>query len=336
MYLDTWTRDAKAGKLSLLDKVKIKAMKVDPSLISGLDPVKLALGTDISHWQGTVDFKTLRTDGKVSIVFPKASDGKQVRDGSPSEWTNYVDDYLYRNVQGCYDNRVICAPYHYVQPHFAGYTVKGIADQNWKAIKTAMDPLVPGVSYHAFCLDVEEIGGSEPNRSTVVMDLISRIRNDAKLSKALLLLYSSNNILVNYYPGLMNQVSYQGSKVVDGLWMAQWTYNKVTNTTWAEFWSTYLPKVEMKVITPGYAGWSFVQWSSSFVLPGCAGRMDVNAYKASEAHLDAWLGYERGTTPPPPEPEPEPDLAELVARVAALEEQAHPRVHTHITGGPVA
>lgn len=331
MYLDTWTRDKKAVRVSAYDRLRIKAMKVDPTLISGLDPAKLALGVDISHWQGTVDFKTLRTDGKVSIVFPKASDGEQVRAGGAYEWTNYVDDYLYKNVQGCYDQRIICAPYHYVQPHFAGYTVKGIADANWTPIKTAMDPLTPGKSYHAFVLDVEEIGGSEPNRSTVVLDLIGRIRNDSKLGKVPLLLYSSNSILTSYYPGLMNQVSYQGSKVVDGLWMAQWSYNTVTTTTWANFWSVYLPKVEMKVITPGYASWSFVQWSSSFVLPGCAGRMDVNAFKGSEAQLDAWLKFERGVVPPPPLPEQEEKYLTLAAWAAWKAGFAE---HTH-KAGPV-
>jgi hypothetical protein len=138
-------------------------------------------------------------------------------------------------------------------------------------------------------------------------------------------------------------LSYLGAN--KNLWLAQWVYNTVTSCTWEYLRTTILPKLSMTVKTPGYADWRFLQWSSSFTLPGCAGRMDVNFYKGSKSQLYAWLGY---TAPivPDPEPEPDPDTSELwqaidalkadrdaiAARVTALEGQAHTREHTHTPG----
>jgi len=295
--------------------------------ISGLDPTKLALMVDISHWQGDVDIARMVREGHISAVSPKMSDGKQVREGGAYELTNYIDDKFYGNVQKCYDAGVPCLPYHYVQPMFPDYTAQGVLDWNWKVMQAAVKPLVAGKSYHALVLDVEEKNTTSPNAATVVMGLLTRMAEDAQMKQVPHLVYTSMSIL-DYYPTLRDQLSYKGAD--RNLWMAQWVYNTVTKTTWEGFWSEYVPKISMTVKTPGFANWRAVQWSSSFILPGCAGRCDVSSWSMTPAQLFDWLNFKPATVPVEPEPEepdePTGDLAALTARVAALEE----RVNRHL------
>jgi GH25 family lysozyme M1 (1,4-beta-N-acetylmuramidase) len=313
-YLDTWTRDAKVGKLNLIDRYNLWRMKEEPTLIGTLDPTTLARQIDISHWQGDVDIAKMKAEGDISMVFPKASDGKQVQAGDPTYANNYVDDWLYRNVQKCYDAKIACGPYHYVQPFFPDYTLEGIVAWNMKTLHAALDPLTPKKSYHAIVLDVEEATGTEPNRSDVVLKMMEAIAADPKMSQVPVIVYSSMSMYNSYYPKLRDQLSFPGAN--KNLWMAQWVYNTVTNTTWANVVSTIMPSISMKVLTPGFATWKFLQWSSSLILPGGSGRTDVNFYNGTKAALYSWLGFDPGTVVPPPPPPPATDLT---ARVVALE-----------------
>jgi GH25 family lysozyme M1 (1,4-beta-N-acetylmuramidase) len=312
-YFDTWsqTRMRTIGNLSALQRMQLALIQPVPTLISGLDATKLALMVDISHWQGDVDIQRMVTEGHISALSPKMSDGKQVRDGGAYELTNYIDDKFYANVQKCYDAKVPCLPYHYVQPMFTDYTAQGVLDWNWKVMQAAVKPLVAGKSYHALVLDVEEKNTTSPNAATVVMGLLDRMSKDPDMSKVPAIVYSSMGVL-NYYPTLRDQLSYQGAN--RNLWMAQWVYNTTTTCTWDAFWSNYVPKIEMKILTPGFANWKAVQWSSSFVLPGGSGRTDVSSFCMTQSQLNDWLKFTPGTTPEPePEPEPEPGEVTLAA-----------------------
>lgn len=326
-YLDTWERDKRAGQLSVVDKIRLALLPDDKTLIGTLDPTTLARGIDWSHWQQDIDLAKIKTEGDVAVGMPKSSDGKQVVSGSSSDWTNYVDDWFHRNVQKCYDVRMACIPFHYVQPYLPGYTTTGTVEQNWSAIKKAMDPLVPKKSYHGFCLDMEEKNNTDPNGSEVCLKLRDRCLNDAKLSQVPIIIYTSMSIL-NYYTALREQISYQGyDKSL--LWLAQWPYNTVTTTTWANMIANILAKLSMKVITPGYADWWCLQWTASLILPGCAGRLDQNVFKKTKAQLYAQLGFDPGTAPPPPPDDPNDTNTDtitrakfdaLAARVKALED----------------
>lgn len=322
-YLDTWSLKQASKQLSWYDQVRLflQRKETEQSLISGGDATKMADGIDISHWQGDVDISLMRSQGKISFCFPKASDGKQVQAGDPTYVPNYIDDWLYRNVQKCYDAKIACIPYHYLQLAIPDYTVEGLATWNFTVLKKALEPLIPKKSYYAICLDIEERNASDISGSDVAMKTINKIKADPVLSSVPLILYSSISVL-NQYTGLREQISYPNAGC--NLWMAQWSYNTTTTTTWEQFLSYYVPRIEMRVLTPGYASWQFLQWSSSFILPGNSGRTDVNKYKAGEAALYAWLGFQAAEPPPPdpdpdPEPDPNPDLTELTARVDALE-----------------
>jgi GH25 family lysozyme M1 (1,4-beta-N-acetylmuramidase) len=313
-YLDTWSLKRETGKLSLIDQLKLKLQKPEKTLISGLDATKLALMVDISHWQGDVDIAHMVSTGKVAMCMPKASDGKQVRAGGAYELSNYIDDWFYRNVDKCYQAKIPCAPYHYVQPFFTDYTVPGVVDWNWKVMEAAFKPLTPKVSYHAIVLDFEEKTTTNTNGATVMMELIKRIENHPQMNQVPLIIYTSMGVL-NYYPALSDQLSYRGAN--RNLWMAQWVYTGSITTTWENLWANYIPKIEMKVITPGYANWRMLQWSAAFVLPGGNGRTDLNFFCGTKAALYNWLKY--ATEPEPPEPPQPPEDTELQARVEKLE-----------------
>jgi hypothetical protein len=156
------------------------------------------------------------------------------------------------------------------------------------------------------------------------MGLLDRMAADPEMGKVPAIVYTSMGIL-NFYPTLRDQLSFQGAG--RNLWLAQWVYNTTTTCTWDAFWSTYVPKIEMKVITPGFASWWGVQWSSSFVLPGGTGRTDVSSISKTPAALNAWLKFTPVVVDPDPEPDPDPDpepeptdLTALTARVKALED----------------
>jgi len=320
-YLDSWSLRPRSKALTPGQRLAL-ALRRDAGaqLIGGMDARLMADGVDVSHWQGSVDLARMKREGGIAFCFPKASDGKQVQAGDPYHTPNYIDDRLYENVQKCYESRIVCGPYHYVQPHLTDYTLAGVIDWNWKVIKQAMDPLTPGISYHMFALDVEEKTASATNGSDVVLELRQRIGNDPKLSRVPLVIYTSMSVL-NYYVKLREQISYPGAEA--NLWMAQWVWNQATSTSWEGLKENYIPKIDMRVLTPGYQTWQFLQWSSSFILPGCGGRTDVNKFKGAAGALFDWLGFD-GEPPKVEEPE-EPgqpgDLEAVRSIVARIDEK---------------
>lgn len=311
-YLDTWSRERKSGRLGLIDRVKLALQRPEQTLISGLDATQLALMIDISHWQGDVDIALMVREGGIAGCLPKMSDGLQVRPGGASEITNYIDDKFYQNVQRCYDAKIPCMPYHYVQVAIPDYTVQDLINWQWKVMDAALSKLKAKVSYHAICLDVEERNGTSTNTRDVVLGLMAKIRAHPEYGKVPVIVYSSMSVY-NLYPALRDQLSYQGAD--QNLWMAQWVYNTSTVTTWANLKSVYIPKIEMKVLTPGFANWWAVQWSASFTLPGCAGRCDLSFYRGTKGALWSWLGFAAVE----PEPEPEPADPEIKATLARIE-----------------
>lgn len=320
-YLDTWSNRRTVGRLSLLDRIKLARMRPEQTAISGLDASQLALLIDISHWQGDVDIAMMVRDGGIAGCFPKMSDGLQVRPGGAFEVTNYIDDKFYKNVQRCYDAGIPCLPYHYVQLAITDYTVQDLINWQWKVMDAALSKLKAKVSYHAICLDVEERNGSNTNARDVVKGLMDKLATHPEYSQVPVIVYTSMSVL-NQYPALSDYLSYQGAN--RNLWLAQWVYNVTTTTTWERLRSEYIPKIEMKVLTPGFASWWAVQWSSSFVLPGCTGRTDLSFYRAPKAAMWSWLGYTPAVEPEDPEDpeteEPVGDLSKVLEQLDRMEQ----------------
>jgi GH25 family lysozyme M1 (1,4-beta-N-acetylmuramidase) len=314
-YLDTWSKTRNNGKLSFGQRVQLAFMPVMKTLIGTLDPSTLARQIDISHWDGDVDIARMVREGDIAMVFIKASDGKQVQSGDSTYPPNYVDDWLYRNIQKCYDAGIPAGVYHYVQPlPQVDYTVQDAVNWQMRVLHTALDRFTPKVSYHAIVLDVEQKDGTDPNASDVVLKMMDAIKADPKMSQVPLIIYTSISVL-NFYKKLSDQVSYTGAN--KNLWMAQWVFNTVTTTSWADVITRIIPSIAMKVLTPGFANWKFLQWTSSLILPGCAVRLDLNFYNGTKEALYTFLGYKVVTPPPPTEPPTDPGQYVTVATYQA-------------------
>lgn len=325
-YLDTWSLKKTTGELSLAQRLELAYKTTTKTLFSGLDGKTLALMVDISHWQADVDVALMVRDGKLAMLACKASDGAQMQAGDPTNVRNYFDDWMRRNVQKAFDAGIPCMPYHFVQPVIEGYTVHGIAAWNFQVFKAALEGLVPGVSYHALCLDFEVKKGTDYNGSDVLLEMIEMIAADPEMSQVPLVIYSSMSVY-NYFTKARDQLSFAGRNAY--LWMAQWSWNVTTTCSWDYFWNTAVPQVEMRVLLPGYANCWGVQWSASFILPGNGGRSDVSLIYRTPAQLYTWLKF-KVTPPPPPTPDPQPEPQPAPTDKEAVRQAGYAGVDTFV------
>lgn len=291
--------------------------------ISGLDPAQLALCADVSHWNGAIDVDLM----DISLLFVKACDGHRMQAGSDADKSNYVDSTFHANVQKAWDKGIPCIPYIYVQwDGFPGVSNHGVALWHYQVFKQAIGSLIPGKSFHGIAIDVEERGNTAPNMAEIVLSLFKMLADDSAFAGLPIYIYSSISVL-NEYANLREQISWKGANyngLPYRLWMAQWCWRSTPRitTSWAELREKYLNTLIMKVITPGYASWNFVQVAANFVLPGCTVNItDLSFYKGSQAALYAELGYKAPIVEPDDpgeEPPPVDDVAALAAQLSAL------------------
>lgn len=337
-YHDIWSDKSKqnTGKLSLFNHIKLALQKQVPQLIGGLDPANMAKAADVSHWNGDIDVSKMGID----FLWIKACDGKPIT-GTGSDLNDYVDDKLYRNVQQAYDNKKPCGIYCYVQWNILpGTSNHGVALHHFKILKKAIiGSLIPGKSFHAIALDVEERGASAPNMAEIVLTLWKMIADDPTLSALPIYIYTSISVL-DQYVNLREQISWQGANYNGKpfrLWMAQWAWNSTPRitTTWELIIPNFISKLSMKVITPGYAPWNWLQVAANFILPGCTVNItDLNLFRGTRAALYLEINYTGQVEPPPP---PDDETGEvtriefdaLAARVTECE------VHKHTVSAPV-
>ena len=130
--------------------------------------------------------------------------------------------------------------------------------------------------------------------------------------------------VLSHYPALIQRIGKADSPF--NLWMAQWVYTVAKKTSWADVISNIIPKIDMRVLTPGNATWQLLQWCASLELPGCNGAIDLSFYKGEKWRLGQFLGYIYDTTPEPPQPPTDQnppadtvDLAPILARLDAAE-----------------
>lgn len=306
-FLDVWSRERSAGRLSLWQRfvrwITGLLARFVPSLIGGLDPASLALMVDVSHWQGpNLDVALMRRDGKISALLPKMSDGFQIRAGVSTDLQNYVDPTFRLNVDKAYKSGIPCIPYHFCQYVKYGYTNDSMVNDQVKIIKEALRGLIPGVSFHGISLDVEVENSTGPNVAYITMGIYKALK--AAYPNIPIIFYTSLKYL-NLYPNWANGICSQGMSY--NIWFAQYVWNTGIVTTWADLWARIIPSLNMSVMRYAFEDWWAVQWTGDRItLPGCYGKIDLNAYHGTEAQLWKWLNF----TPPviPPEPEPAPGL----------------------------
>lgn len=285
--------------------------------VSGLDPRAVALFADYSHWNGNIDLT--KTAGYVDGIMTKASDGKRMYDGDPYDRENYKDKTLDANIQKAYDLGIPCIPYHYM--HFVlepGWTEQSIIDWQYDNIMHALKNKVPGKSYHAFALDIEVSNDSHTNAKSKVEKLTNRLTDTLGVP---IIHYTRMGIL-NALPALRDWLSYQGAD--RNLWLAQYIFSGRVPVTWEKLYSDYISRVNMRVITPGFASWKWAQFAACFEVPGCTvNYTDLNFYNGTKEQAYAWLGYKQTTPPvePPPVVDEPPAHKTPEERLAAIEQE---------------
>jgi hypothetical protein len=305
-YLDVWQINRKHNltmKQRFYRWITRLLARFVPSLISGLDPSTLAIVGDVSHWNGDIDVKTMKAGG-LAMLWTKASDGKQIYYGAFDDEQTYIDKTLRPNVQKCYDAGIPCGLYHFYQPLVvANWTNQSTAEHNYKMFKAAVKGLVPGVSFHAISIDFEVLTANDYNTNIQLMLFFKMLRADPafvgiNIDFVFPIEWYSSMRFFNLYPAWATSVSSQGT--LHCFWMAQYIFTTGLTTTWENLKSAIIPKLDMRVSTPGFASWDFVQWSASIKLPGCNGALDLNFYRGSADQLYARLHYTAPVIPPPP------------------------------------
>ena len=305
--------------------------------VSGIDTDKLSLGVDFSHWDGNIPGEVFKC---FDYAWVKACDGDQLRPGDPYDYTNYVDIDFRNNVQKCWDADIPCGIYVYIVPNFPGYTMDSIIQLHYKALKAATKGLIAGKSYHAIALDVEELkrGQTDTNWQKIVKGLTDLIYTDpeyAPVRKGVI--YSRMGGVLANLPALLDEISNKNVLEKYHMWMAQWVWgadekHPAIVTTWEELKNKYIASLNMKVITPGFQTWDFVQWSAAFKIPPTTFVYDLNFFHGDKAACWNWFGYKaRGvvvTPDPEPEPAPEGDYVTHAEFDSFLAEYAQ---HTHGT-----
>src|SRR4030042_5622556 len=115
------------------------------------------LGVDVSHWEGSINWKTAAPT--ISFAYFKCTDG-----------IRYIDDQFFNNQQGCLEAGLPHAPYHYFQPsldplaqadHFIDTAGKRFKRYIVDVEAPERDPHIT-LKPHTFLARVEQLTGTHP------------------------------------------------------------------------------------------------------------------------------------------------------------------------------
>jgi GH25 family lysozyme M1 (1,4-beta-N-acetylmuramidase) len=283
-----------------------------------------ALGPDLSHYNENVNVQTL-VDHGCSYIMHKVGDGVRIQAGNDYDPEKYKDPRVDERIQQAFDvtrpdgGRGIPVIVYYYMRFFGQRSDQLHALQY--LIHNLTQSKIPGKSYHAIAIDVEEV---DKDSDTNIRDKTEEVYAEVLKLGVPVIFYTSNGYLNSESPALRDWL---GSKEAPkNLWMAQWPwYRRVIG--WDAL-PQFIPADTVKVLTPGYASWKFWQWAGDVSgFDGCSNSIDLNFYNGSTAALYNWLGYKGsdggGTTPvePPVKPPggggdtPVTDLTPVMARL---------------------
>lgn len=199
-------------------------------------------GLDVSHWQNAIDWLAVAGAGK-SFTFMKAS-----------EDTDFVDPNYTINRSGAMAAGLTVGAYHFAQPDSGAGDAVAEADHFIDTATPTSGDLIP-------VLDLERSGGLSTTALTAwVRAFLERV--DERLGVHAVI-YCSPNFWKNY--------------LGDSAWFA----NNGYEVLWVAHWTT-----ASDPLVPGGAwganGWTFWQYTSSGVVPGIAGRVDLNRYNGTD------------------------------------------------------
>jgi GH25 family lysozyme M1 (1,4-beta-N-acetylmuramidase) len=198
-------------------------------------------GLDVSHWQNAIDWLAVAAAGK-TFTYIKAS-----------EDIDFVDPNYAANRAAAGAAGLVVGAYHFAQPDATVGDAAAEADHFVDTARPVTGDLLP-------VLDLERTGGLSPADLTAwVRAYLERI--DERLGVHAVI-YCSPNFWTNY----LGDTTWFANNGYAVLWVAHWTTAAVPTVPGGAW---------------GANGWTFWQYTSSGVVPGIAGRVDLDRYNGS-------------------------------------------------------
>lgn len=204
-------------------------------------------GIDVSHWQGAINWTSVRNAG-IQFAWIKATEG-----------TSYTDDRFSANYTNAYYAGVVRGAYHFARPNLStGSTQAGFFASHGGAW-SADNRTLPGV------LDIEynPYGASCYGLSTTQMrNWISDFYNTYKSR-------TSRDIVIYTTAGWWNTCTgnWTGMSSKSPLWVAHWTSS------------------QSPTIPSGFPYWTVWQYTSTGSVAGVSGNVDRNKFNGDRSRL---------------------------------------------------
>ncbi|MBU1979408.1 MAG: glycoside hydrolase family 25 protein [Gammaproteobacteria bacterium] len=200
-------------------------------------------GVDVSHWQVEIDWSEAKRAG-VKFAFIKATEFPD------KKTTLFIDDLLYRNLQGVSANGIYWSAYHFFRTH--------------------IDPVIQAQVF------VETVG--QFTSLPPVLDLEAAGCKGEKLNLKVRAFLQEVERLTNRKPIIYTS---------GGFWRSYMMYEKRVHADWAREYPLWMAQYTTLWPTPLYpwAGWDFWQYSDKGKLPGFKTHMDLNWFNGSEEEL---------------------------------------------------
>ena len=198
-------------------------------------------GIDVSHWQDAIDWLAVAAAGK-TFAYIKAS-----------EDIDFVDPNYAVNRAGAAAAGLVVGAYHFAQPDATVGDAEAEADHFVDTAQPVTGDLFP-------VLDLERTGGLSPAALTDwVRAYLQRI--DDRLGVHAVIYCSPN-----FWTNNLGDTTWFAINGYEVLWIAHWT-TAAGPTVPGGAW--------------GANGWTFWQYTSNGVVPGIAGRVDLDRYNSS-------------------------------------------------------
>ncbi|BBN97847.1 glycoside hydrolase family 25 protein [Sporolactobacillus terrae] len=140
---------------------QLESNSVSFNYTSGFPPGVLKKGIDVSHWQGSIDYKLMKENG-INFVIVKATEGSQ--DGTAG-----IDNYFEQNIEKANFAGLDTHAYHY----FRGVSVDDSKKEAQWFIKNLKKVHINGYVF----IDVEEATGNPVQLTNYVNVFIDELRN---------------------------------------------------------------------------------------------------------------------------------------------------------------
>ncbi|WP_051591136.1 GH25 family lysozyme [Bacillus sp. UNC438CL73TsuS30] len=210
-------------------------------------------GIDVSHWQGTIDWKQVKNSG-IAFVYAKASEG-----------TAYTDPMFLTNVKGARAAGLPIGAYHYARPS-APYSPDDAKAEAQYFVNVMTNGGMGDFGDIMPVLDLEQPAKTGTLTSDEIASWARVFTNTVKS-------LTHRQVMVYTGAGFVQQYNNFGGQLSDlPLWIAIWT-------------NTPPP------VVGGWTQWTAWQYSDKGIVPGISGGVDVDYGPTSIDALKGNLSY---------------------------------------------